>query len=89
LDKEIEALEAKHSQMWDEEIDEEEVVHALDLLDRRWDGLGFQEQKKLLYLLVDRVGYDRQSVSMDFREGAFEALVKETRNLEKRMGGKT
>lgn len=58
-------------------------------LNRRWDGFGFQEQKRLLYLFVERVGYDRQSVSMDFREGAFEALVKETRNLEKRMGGKT
>ena len=62
------------------------VRHALDLLDRRWDGLGFQEQKRLLYFLVERVGYDRQSVKIDFREGAFEALVKETRNLKKRMG---
>jgi len=86
LDKEIEALEAKYARTWDEEIDEEEVRHALDLLDRRWDGLTFQEQKRLLYFLVERVGYDRQSVKIDFREGAFEALVKETRNLKKRIG---
>jgi len=86
LDKEIEDLETKYARTWDDEIDEDEVNHALELLDGRWDGLGFQEQKRLLYLLVERVGYDRQSVSMDFKEGAFEALVKETRNLEKRMG---
>ena len=86
LDKEIEDLETKYARTWDDEIDEDEVNHALELLDGRWDGLDFQEQKRLLYLLVERVGYDRQSVKMDFREGAFEALVKETRNLEKRMG---
>jgi predicted component of type VI protein secretion system len=63
----------------DEQVDEREVVEALQRLDPLWDQLFPAEQARILQLLVERVVVRRDGLEISLRAEGIASLVEDLR----------
>ncbi|MBU1700157.1 MAG: recombinase family protein [Candidatus Eisenbacteria bacterium] len=84
LQERIEAEEARlgeisrrKAELESEQVDEKDLAAALESFAPIWDSLSPREQARAVQLLVERVGYDGETLAITFRPTGIKALSQE------------